>query len=229
MLGINTSSAILMMCPLGFASTWLVSQVGGHFLGPMCECFVVLVVVLIVVVELAVVVGLVDLLDVPVDLIKLLQHGLELFPSKSLPSCQPAVVVRSCLARPRQITLQSAGGYRAAAAARPLIKCWWTCAPLQHRGSSSRMHQDDLRNPVGFLAGASTPSSFGVTKPYMHWSARCQSTPGVSARDCNSGMSQLDAKAGCSKIKCLPAASCSRITSTHNRTCAFACSSSISN
>ena len=53
-------SAILVMCPLGFASTWLVSQVEGRPLGPMCEYFAVVVAERVVVVEVVVIVEIED-------------------------------------------------------------------------------------------------------------------------------------------------------------------------
>ena len=50
---------------------------------------------MVVAVVVVVVVELTDVLDVPVDLVKLLQHGLELFASEALSTCKTTVVVRS--------------------------------------------------------------------------------------------------------------------------------------
>ena len=97
---------------MGFASTWLVSQVGGRLLGHINECFVVVLVV----------VELVDVLDIPVYLVKLLQHGIELFVSEALSARKSTVVIQPLLGQ---------------SSTNRLTKCRW----VEDRCSSSSTHQ----------------------------------------------------------------------------------------
>ena len=62
---------------------------GFRLMGPINERVVVVIV--------AVVVELVNVIDVPDHLVKLLQHGLELFVSEAMPTRNPSVVIRPLL------------------------------------------------------------------------------------------------------------------------------------
>ena len=113
-------------------------------------------------------VELVDVLDVIVDLIELLQHGLELLATKALSPCKPTIVVRSLLGHTPANRFAKRWRVQGRCCNSSAHQVLVDVRVVAAKGQLIKDARKRAQKPSGLLAGASMPFSSGVTKPYMH-------------------------------------------------------------
>ena len=102
---------------------------------------------------------------------------------------------------PSQKAFTSCGVYMAAGPA--LLPTSWACVwpPSHLLESASAIRGQFVMNPVGFIAGSTSPSGVVVVRPCIHWSPRTTMTPGMFITSRMLGSDQEVAPHGCSWTK----------------------------